>query len=168
MGLPTRVLSESDVDVLMDGLAEFIKDRDMWQYYVLDVQREKDEVRCAIESDRVTPWSGPNVAGKSVAAIAEIARTSSILTGLNQLCSRYGARSDPEKAAGLIKAAFVNIGGDVDTFVEAWGRVVDVINVPLYEEWERDTKAAFDQVKGRLKYIRLEENGPKLGEISAR
>jgi glycogen debranching enzyme len=167
-GLPTRVRSESDVDVLMAGLAEFLKGRKMWQYYVLDVLQEKEAVESAIKNDKVVPWSGPDVTGKSVAAVAEIVRTSSIIIGLNQLSSRYSARSDGEKAAGLIKAAFVNIGDDVDALVEAWGGIVDAINVPLYEEWEKDTKIALDQIKGRLKYIRLEESGPKLGEISAR
>lgn len=152
----------------MDGLSEFIKDRNMWQYYILDVQREKDTMKCAIEDNKVIPWSGPDVAGKSIPAIAEIVRTSFIIAGLNQLCSRYGAHSNGEMAAGLIKAAFANIGDDVGALVEAWGHVIDAINVPLYEEWERDTKVALDHVKGRLKYIRLEENGPKLGEISAR
>ena len=50
----------------------------------------------------------------------------------------------------------------------AWGRVVDVLNVPLYAEWEEDTKVALESVKNRLKYIRLEEGGPKLGEITAK
>lgn len=167
-GLPTRVQSQEDIDLLMDGLAEFIKDRNMWQYYVLDVQREKDVVTDAIKNDKVVPWSGPDVVGKSIAAVAGIVKTSAIITGLNQLCSRYGTCSDGGMAAGLIKAAFVNIGDDVNTLVEAWGRVVDAINVPLYEEWEKDTKIALDHVKGRLKWTRLEENGPKLGGISAR
>ncbi|KAG1717645.1 hypothetical protein EDB19DRAFT_2047374 [Suillus lakei] len=69
-------------------------------------------------------------------------------------------------AARLIQASSVNIANDVDTLVEIWCRTVDAINVPLYEEWEKDTKIALDHVKDRLKYIRLEENGPKLGEIS--
>ncbi|KAJ8094335.1 bifunctional 4-alpha-glucanotransferase/amylo-alpha-1,6-glucosidase [Marasmius tenuissimus] len=38
--------------------------------------------------------------------------------------------------------------------------------MPLYQEWEEDTRVAIDNVKNRLKYARLDENGPKLGEIS--
>ncbi|KAG2039901.1 glycoside hydrolase family 13 protein [Suillus americanus] len=166
-GLPTQVRSEADIDVLMTSLAESIKARNMWQYYVLDVEREKEVVKGAIKSGKIVPWSGPDVAGKSIVALAEIVKTSSIVAGLNELGSRYGARSDGEMAAGLLKAASVNIVNDVDTLVEIWGRVVEVINVPLYEEWEKDTNIALDHVKDRLKYTRLEENGPKLGEISA-
>ncbi|KAG1849422.1 glycoside hydrolase family 13 protein [Suillus subalutaceus] len=153
------VRSEADIDVLMTSLAESIKARNMWQYYVLDIEREKEVVKGAIKRGKFVPWSGPDVAGKSIVALAE--------NCLNELGSRYGARSDGEMAAGLLKAASVNIVNDDDTLVEIWGRVVDVINVPLYEEWEKDAKIALDHVKDRLKYIRLEENGPKLGEISA-
>jgi glycogen debranching enzyme len=167
-GLPTQVRSEADVDLLMTGLAESIKARNMWQYYVLDVEREKKAVKDAIKSGKIVPWSGPNVAGKSIVALAEIVKTSSIVAGLNELGSRYCARSDGEMAAGLLKAASVSIVNDVDTLVDIWGHVVDAVNVPLYEEWEKDTRIALDHVKDRLKYIRLEENGPKLGDISAR
>jgi glycogen debranching enzyme len=152
----------------MTGLAESIKARNMWQYYVLDVEREKEVVKGAINSGKIVPWSGPDVAGKSIVELAEIVKTLSIIAGLNELGSRYGARSDSGMAAGLLKAASVSIVNDVDTLVEIWAQVVDVINVPLYKEWEKDTTIALDHVKNRLKYIRLEENGPKLGEISAR
>ncbi|KAG2068753.1 glycoside hydrolase family 13 protein [Suillus decipiens] len=165
--LPTQVRSESDIDVLMTSLAESIKARNMWQYYVLDVEREKEVVKDAINSEKIVPWSGPNVAGKSIVALAEIVKTSSVVVGLNELGLRYGARSNGEMAAGFLKAASVDVVNNVDTLVEMWGRVVDVINVPLYEEWEKDMKIALEHVKNRLTYIRLEENGPKLGEISA-
>ncbi|KAG1737189.1 hypothetical protein EDB19DRAFT_1928453 [Suillus lakei] len=134
----------------MTCLAASIKPRNMWQV------------------GKLCQSSGPDVAGKSIVALAEIVKTSSVVAGLNELNSRYGTRSDGEMAAGLIQAVSVNIVNDVDTLVEIWGRVVDAINVPLYEEWEKDTKIALDHVKDRLKYIRLDENGPKLGEISTR
>jgi glycogen debranching enzyme len=69
-------------------------------------------------------------------------------------------------AGGLVKAAFVNITNDFDALADAWGRVIDVLNVPLYAEWEEDTKIALESVNNRLKYTRLEEGGPKMGEIS--
>ena len=70
-------------------------------------------------------------------------------------------------AAGLVKAAFVDMGdANMDSLADAWVRVVDVLNVPLYEEWEEDTRVALDNVKNRLKYTRLDEHGPRMGEIS--
>jgi len=47
-----------------------------------------------------------------------------------------------------------------------WGRIVDVLNVPLYQEWKEDTKIALGNIKSRLKYTRLDEHGPRSGEIT--
>ncbi|KAF5317624.1 hypothetical protein D9758_018222 [Tetrapyrgos nigripes] len=164
-GLPTLVKSEQDVDALMNAFADTVKGLDFWQYYVLDVGREKDSVKAALASGKVTAWTGPAVEGKSVVELANIVRSVNALVGLGQYASRFGVRSDANIAAGLVKAAFVELQ-EPGALADAWGRVVDVINVPLYEEWEQDTKVAIDNVRNRLKYTRLEENGPKLGEIS--
>jgi glycogen debranching enzyme len=72
---------------------------------------------------------------------------------------------DAHVAASLVTAAFVEVQ-DVDDLADAWIRVVDVINVPLYLEWEEDTKAAVGNLKNRVRYTRLDNHGPKLGKIS--
>ncbi|THV06230.1 glycoside hydrolase family 13 protein [Dendrothele bispora CBS 962.96] len=164
-GLPTRISSEQDIDSLMNAFSAIIKGLDLWQYYVLDVEREKDSVKSALTSGKVTAWTGENVAGRSVVDLANIIRSANAILGLGQLASRFGVRADAGIAAGLVKAAFVELQ-DPAALADAWGRVVDVINVPLYEEWEQDTKVAIDNVRNRIKYTRLDENGPKLGEIS--
>ncbi|KAG1761122.1 hypothetical protein EV702DRAFT_1206803 [Suillus placidus] len=115
----------------MTGPAASIKARNRWwRYYVLDVEREKEVVKGALNSGKIVPWSSSDVIGKSIVALTEIVKTSSVVVGLNE--PRYGIRSDGEMAAGLIQAASINIVNDVDTLVEIWGRVVDPINVPLH------------------------------------
>lgn len=147
-------------------MAEHIKTLDLWQFYVLDASAEKARVAAAVTKGDVKPWTGENVRGKSVVELAHIARVGpGVIHGLGALAGRFGARGDPAAAAGLVKAAFVDIEG-AEALAEAWGRVVDVVNVPLYEEWEEDTKAALDGVKNRVKYTRLDEHGPRLGEIN--
>ncbi|KAG1771577.1 hypothetical protein EV702DRAFT_1247405 [Suillus placidus] len=104
-GLPLQVRSEADIAVLMTGPAASIKARNMWQYYVLDVEREKEVVKGALNSGKIVPWSGSNIVGKYIVALAEIVKASSAVAGLNELGSCYGIRSDGEMAAGLIQAA---------------------------------------------------------------
>jgi len=166
-GLPTTVTSEKDIDTLVAALQEQLKDLNMWEYYVLDVNRERASVNAAFRA-KVIPWQGPDVAGKSVVELAEIIKASVKVEGMGQLAKRYGVRVDGGVAAGLVRAAFTTLGDNVDALADAWVRVVDVINVPLYSEWEEDTKVAIDHVKNRIKYTRLEEDGPKLGQISRR
>jgi glycogen debranching enzyme len=163
-GLPTLVTSERDINTLMKAFSEHIKKLDFWQFYVLDVTLEKASVKSALLG-KVSPWKGPPVAGKSVVELAQLLRSLDKVAGLGKFSARFGVHVDPVVAAGLVKAEFVNING-ADALAEAWVRVVEVLNVPLYEEWEADTKIALDQIKGRLGYLRLEEGGPKMGEIS--
>ncbi|EGN96521.1 glycoside hydrolase family 13 protein [Serpula lacrymans var. lacrymans S7.3] len=163
-GLPTRVTSENDVEVLVDAFHGHIKLLNLWQYYVLDVQGEKNSVKAALSSKTVL-WEGPKLSGKSVVALADILRSSGLVKGLGKLASRFGVHVDGGVAAGFIKSAFIDLE-DPNTLAEAWGRVVDVLNVPLYAEWDEDTKIALGNMKNRLRYTRLDEGGPKLGEIT--
>ncbi|KAF9244670.1 glycoside hydrolase family 13 protein [Melanogaster broomeanus] len=119
--LPTLITSQQDIDTLMAALEEHLKSKNLWQFYVLDVQAEQAAVLSALSANAVIPWIGEDVAGKSVVALAEIARSSCL-------------------AAGLMKAAFVHIADDAEALAEAWKRVVDVLNVKLYAEWKDDTQ----------------------------
>lgn len=163
-GLPVRITSQGDLDILMNAFSEQAKLLNLWQYYVLDVTREKNSVKRAL-SVNVVPWDGPDVSGKSVLELAEILRHTNKVKGMGQYASRFGVRVEGGVAAGLVKAAFLDVHEE-DALVEAWARIVDVLNVPLYEEWEEDTRVALENVKKRVKYTRLDENGPKMGDIT--
>lgn len=161
-----RVTCQNDVDALIDAFNEQVKQLNLWQYYVLDVNKEKASVRAAL-SNEVHPWKGPDVAGKSVVELAQIIRFHDKVKDLGKLAKRFGVYVNGGVAASLVKAAFVELD-DKNALADAWVRIVDVLNVPLYAEWEEDARAALDNVKNRLKYTRLDESGPKLGAITER
>lgn len=164
--LPTTIETDDDLTIIIDAFEKVVRGLNLWQYYVIDVAREKDAVNAVLKSGKVTPWAGPDVANKSAVEVAQVIRNqNALIHGFGQLASRFGVKFDPEIAAGIAKAAFTNLN-DPDALSEAWGKVVDVLNVPLYEEWEADTRAAIDSVRNRIKYTRLDEHGPKLGAIS--
>ncbi len=164
-GLPTWIKSAQDVDILMKEFEDVVRNLNFWQYYVLDPKRERDSVKSAFDSQKIIAWSGADVEGKSVVTLAEILRSENKIVGLGKLTSRFGVHVEPVVAAGFVKAAFRDVH-DIDALADAWVRIVDVINVPLYEEWEEDTRVAVSSVKNRLTYTRLDEHGPRLGEIS--
>lgn len=166
LGLPTAVTSEQDIARLVEGFDSFVKGRDMWQYYVLDVKRERTDIKKALEKGDVVPWAGADIANKTVVELAAAVRDSGLLDGYRRLEKRFGTHVPGPVAAGFVKAAFVTLGEDSDALADAWIRVVDVLNVPLYEEWNEDTQAALDSIRNRLKYTRLDEHGPKLGPIT--
>lgn len=161
--LPTRITSSQDIDTLMTAFQDYVKTLNFWQYYVLDVKAERESVKAALSANKTHPWDG--VAHKTVVELAELLRASGHVASIGTHEKRFGTRVEGSVAAGLVKAAFVDIQ-DTEALADAWVRVVDVLNVPLYEEWEDDTKAAMDGIKNRMKYTRLDEHGPKLGPIT--
>ncbi len=164
-GLPTDVSSEEDITRIVEGFESYLKGRNMWQYYVLDVKQERSTIKSALDKHDIVAWTGGDVANRTVVELALTIRESGLVEGHQKLEKRFGTRVPGPVAAGFVKAAFVNLA-DNDALVDAWVRVVDVLNVPLYEEWKEDTKVALDHVRNRIKYTRLEEHGPKLGPIT--
>lgn len=164
-GLPTNVNSENDVNVLIDAFDKVVKGLNLWQYYVLEPVRERDSVAAALKAGTIDPWTGPDVRGKNVVDLAAILRAEKKIIGYGELASRFNVRVDSTVAAGFVKTAFEDVT-DNNALADAWVKVVDVLNVPLYAEWESDVKAAIGNVRNRLKYTRLDSDGPKLGEIS--
>ncbi|KAH9839825.1 glycoside hydrolase family 13 protein [Rhodofomes roseus] len=165
-GLPTIVSSEADIDQLIGSFQDYIQELNMWQYYVLDVKKERESVLTALISQNAAAWDGPDVVHKSVAELAEIVRASGKVHGLRKMEKKFGTYADGAVAAGLVKAAFVDLGNDATALADAWARVVDVLNVPLYEECKEDTRVALDNIKNRLRYTRLDDHGPKMGPIT--
>lgn len=147
----------------MAGIRDELKSHNFWQYYVLDVKKEKEAVRSALAD--APAWTGMSVARKPVTELAAIVRSSKYFDESKKFHGRYQVSVDPIFAASLIRAAFVDLQ-DVNALSDAWTRVVDVLNVPLYQEWEDDTEAALVQIRNRINYTRLEEHGPKWGEIT--
>lgn len=165
-GLPTSVTSQADIDRLIGGFQDYLQELNMWQYYVLDVKKERESVLTALTGANAAAWDGPDVAHKTVVELAEIVRASEKIHGYKKLEKKFGTYVDGPVAAGLVQAAFVDLGNDSNALADAWIRVVDVLNVPLYEEWKEDTRVALDNIKNRMRYTRLDEHGPKLGPIT--
>ncbi|KAF6752983.1 glycogen debranching enzyme [Ephemerocybe angulata] len=92
--------------------------------------------------------------------------TSGSTTSSTRAMSRPGAAKTSRTSRLRNSRRSDTLRADPNALAEAWGRVVDVLNVPLYEEWEDDTRTAIEHVKNRIKYTRLDQHGPKMGEIS--
>ncbi|KAG9312806.1 glycoside hydrolase family 13 protein [Chiua virens] len=164
--IPARVTSQKDIDTLMAALEDHLKTKELWQFYVLDVQEETAAILSALSSNSIVPWNGEDIKDKSARAIADIVRSSGVIRSLGALSSRYCVHVDGDVAAGIMKAAFEHDTNDDQMLAECWQQVVGVLNVPLYAEWTEDTRIALDSIRNRVKYLRLDSNGPKLGEIS--
>jgi glycogen debranching enzyme len=156
----------------MTVLKQRVKELNLWQYYVFDVAKEKASVKANLQYQKAElgekhHWEEfGNVEGKTVVELASIVRSSGKIINDHAFSSRFCTTVDAYAASSLVKAAFTSLKDDREALSEAWGRIVDVLNVDLYKEWEDDEKVALENVRGRVKYTRLDENGPKRGKFT--
>ncbi|KAK4116570.1 glycoside hydrolase family 133 protein [Canariomyces notabilis] len=179
LGLPTELKSLDDLLKIMEAIKkQVIAEIRLWEYYVIDVDRDAD---AAIES-----W----VVGKSTfpegslgpggpdtlhsASVEEQAKwlIKHGLRGMDRLGERFRRRVDPNVAAALLSALFGrHEGGDGQSPDQAAARtkmaqLLDIVNVPFYEEYDAEIAETLQQLFNRIKYVRLDEHGPKLGPIN--
>ena len=164
LGLPTSLQSGADLDKIVPHIKSAVDGKNLWQYYVFDVQSSVKAVASALESGK-SQWQGEDISGKSLDELARITKdTPGFIKHYQAYAERFGTSVEPASAAGFIHAAFPN---DSPTDAAAkWGKVLDILNVDLYAEYNDDIKAAIDGIVGRLRFNRLESNGPKLGEFT--
>lgn len=159
-GLPTTINSEGDLMAVMGAVEHTIDELNIWQYYVFDVEAEREAMK------NVTPeaWNGPDVGGKTKDELASFLldpqHQNQLINDYRTFSGRFITKSNPPAVAGLLQAA------GFQDLADTWGSICNIINVQLYAECNDDLKAAKDGIKGRLRYTRLDSHGPRMGEIS--
>ena len=158
LGLPTYINSFDDLNTLRPHVEAAVASVNIWQYYVFDVQTSVKQVHSTLESDTSKRWS-------EVEQLADIVkRTQGMIKEYRMYSSRFCTQVQPEVAAGFLKAAFPD--SDPTAQAASWGRILDIINLDLYAECNDDLAVAVDNMLGRLRYTRLDEDGPRMGEIN--
>jgi len=165
LGIRTNLESSSDLDALIPHIKSAIDEVRLWEYYVFDVQSSVRAVHSSLDNKSIKSWGGVDVHGKSLDQLAQIAKSSpGLIENFRAYSGRFCIKPQPEIAAGFVQAAFPGENGTSQA--SKWGKVLDVLNVDLYAECNDDVKTAIDGVVGRIRYTRLEEGGPKIGEIN--
>lgn len=164
LNLPTVLNSHADLEQLIPHIESAINGVKLWEYYVFDVQASVKAVAAALDAGSEKKWTATDVAGKNVDELAQIVKSENILTGYRAYSSRFCSSVDAKIAAGLIKANSPNESSEM--LASKWGKVLDVLNVDLYAECNGDVAAAKEGILGRIKYTRIEADGPKMGEIT--
>ncbi|KAK0748338.1 glucanotransferase domain of glycogen debranching enzyme-domain-containing protein [Apiosordaria backusii] len=179
LGLPTELKSVDDLVKIMDAIKkEVIAEIRLWEYYVLDVERDAD---AAVESWVVgkTTFPDNSIGSGGLDALRSAPAeeqaewiTKYGLQNMDRLGERFRRRADPNVAAALLSVLFGKYEGNKgSTADQAAARnrlvnILDVVNVPFYKEYDAEVSDTLQQVFNRIKYVRLDEHGPKLGPIN--
>lgn len=175
-GLPIDINSDADADAIIDYIKNHtFKDLKLYEYKVIDVTKYVDEVGQALKSRSikdVDPSVYENVSHLQVKERTRLLGKDVIVNG--HLGTRFHKSVDIPKALSFLLAFNGLTGTDqvsddrIDSLTDSFQGLLNDYNLPLYEEYDEENKIALDNIKGRLLFTRLAENGPKLGRITKR
>lgn len=176
-GLPTEFRTLDDLtkviktmrDVVIDGIR-------LWEFYAVDTKRNVEAVFQAYMAgksripkdgfgdseigglDVVKQWSLKEKAG--------FLKEKGMLNGL-RIDSRWCREVDAEVGAALLTAIHGRFEvSNKDHTRKKIEEILNELNLPFYREYDSDVAEIMQQVFDRVKYLRLAENGPKLGPVT--
>lgn len=181
-GLPTKFSSVDDLLRVMDGVKTHVLGAcKLWEFYVVDIERDTNAVVDAWVSGEATfPDGSFSDAGlRGLDAVKEWTLKQKAewivdhaLRGGDRLGERFRRRVDPAIGAGFLCALF----GRFDTRTSstpdrraahgAIYRILEDVNLHFYREYDLDAAEIMEQLFNRIKYCRLDDHGPKMGEIT--
>lgn len=182
--LPTELTAVDDLLKIMEAIkTKVIADLRLWEYYVIDVRRDADAAVEAWANGNISfpegGFGGSGFGGLEAIKSATPAEQAKFLTekgmlNTDRMGERYRRRVDPAVAAALITAIFGRFDGDASDSADrgaAHSRLVgilDEVNLPFYKEYDGDVAEILEQIFNRVKYVRLDDHGPKQGKIDFR
>ncbi len=182
LGLPMDIKSVDDLLQIMEGIKTYvIEDLRLWEYYAINVERDADAtVNCWVNGDVKLPSEGfgsndvGGLEGIKDASTADHAQflIDKAMLGTTRMGERYRRSVDPAVAASLLTilyGRFERDGSDGPDRAVARNKIVeilDAVNLPLYREYDGDVAEILEQIFNRVKYVRLDDHGPKLGPIT--
>ncbi|KAI9024463.1 glycogen debranching enzyme [Phycomyces nitens] len=173
-GLPRNITSQGDVDLIMDYAAKHtIPALKLYEYLVINVAEQKKAFKKAlvdrIKCDPRKYFERRDLGHLSLKEKAIILSEDAVKIG--NPGKRFNKSVDLSHAVAFVLAlsgihTIDAVGGQEDKLVDDFGHILDEYNLPLYKTYDDNVSAAISNIKSRLSYTRLDQNGPKFGEIT--
>jgi glycogen debranching enzyme len=174
----SRTYCGSDCSITTDSelnrALSVFKERDfanlkLWQFYVIDkvsfLKSFQQKWTDKSYSDKKN-YSSINVFDLSLKEKADLLRKDALID--RNIGHRYSKTLDIEVACSFIYKLLFDKGSQfaLEVALREIESIVDEINLVFYQEFDSDTACIFDQVQNRAHYLRVAENGPKLGKLT--
>jgi len=182
LGLPTEIKSVDDLLKIMDGIKTYvIGGIRLWEYYAIGVEGDADAAVDAWVSGNIKFPPG-GFGSSDIGGLEGIKEAtpkdhadfliSKGIIGADQMGERYRRKVDPGIAAALLTVLYGRFEGDTSDSPDRtevknrMTKILDEVNVPFYREYDGDVAEILEQIFNRVKYVRLDDHGPKLGPIN--
>ncbi|MCJ1230146.1 hypothetical protein MMC12_006817 [Toensbergia leucococca] len=182
LGLPCLLNSVEDLLRIMDGVKVHVLDKlNLWQFYVVNVEHNAQATVDAWVEDAISfpdgGFGGSGVGGLEGVKDWSLKEKADFLlakgfVGATHLGPRFHRRIDPKVGAGLLTIIYGrydstdNGAPDQGAALNTIKRILDEINLAFYREFNTDQTEILEQLSNRVKYVRLDDHGPKLGPIN--
>ncbi|SPN96615.1 probable 4-alpha-glucanotransferase / amylo-1,6-glucosidase (glycogen-debranching enzyme) [Cephalotrichum gorgonifer] len=179
LDLPADLKSEDDLIKVMNGVkSQAVVAIRLWEYYALDVDRDADAaIEAWVKGDSKFPAEEVIPGGIDSVKKASLYDQAQVLIkyglhGNDRLGERFRRKVDAGYSSGLISVLLGEYKGgggpDKVTAREKIRAVLDEVNMAFYKEYDNDVGETLQQLFNRIKYDRLDADGPRLGPISAK
>lgn len=177
LGYPADLKTKETLLKVMDGVkTHVIGALRLWEYYVLDVK--------ANAAAAVGAWlsRGSSVGVPKASKVKEdhdkdlsLYEKAQLLSkhglvGADRLGERYRRKIDPETGAAFLELEYGKpVKGDeeqIEDVTAEYTKILDELNLPFYKEYDDDNSEILEQLYNRITYLRVDENGPKMGKVT--
>lgn len=169
-GYDIVIRDEAALDSILDGIKIHVLGQlKLWQFYIVNVNEHllKLEDYWRNAEDKVFEnIEVPADVKCDLRRLASFVVEKCKVKNFNILGHRYDNKLDIEKFSNLLSSLY---GADSDfnsVIKENALKILDEINLPLYHTYDADNNVICTQLYNRIKYLRLDENGPKLGKVT--
>ena len=178
LGLPVEIEGEADLVKVVSGMRKNVIDKvRLWEFYPIDVKTNAKYILDAWkEGDVSIPKGGfwdlgdeglTKIKAWSLKEKAAFLREKALLNG-DCILGRYSRTLQPDIAAALLTALYgaYSDSADLPAAEADLIKLLDEVNLPLFQSFDTDVADLLDQLYNRIKYLRLDAHGPKLGPIT--
>lgn len=164
-GLPTELNTIQDLLKVMDGMKSHVFGQvKIWEYYIVDTKAAlSDLAGIAKTSSAMSLDLGTVSLQSSLKDQADKALELGVLPEYEYLGDRFAKKIDAEKFTAYLSHL---INDDSTSFEETATTLLDEINLKFYKEYDADQEVIFDQIYNRIKYMRVEPDGLRLGPVT--
>ncbi|KAE8419432.1 glycogen debranching enzyme [Aspergillus pseudocaelatus] len=174
LGLPTEFKTVDDLIVVMNVLREqVIGDLRLWEYYVVNVKADTRRIvdnwakspEIDLESDQWSRFALKGFKNLRFKEQASFIREHAIPTS-KRILGRFTRAVDDHLGAAILTALLGPAGSNHDEAESRFTQLLDEVNLPFYTEYDADVSEIMEQVFNRIKYLRIDDHGPKLGPVT--
>ncbi|CCD26910.1 bifunctional 4-alpha-glucanotransferase/amylo-alpha-1,6-glucosidase NDAI_0J00180 [Naumovozyma dairenensis CBS 421] len=166
-GYPTDLKNIDDLFKIMDGIkVHVLGSIKLWEYYVVDIESTLEGIKRVW--NETSKWneneSSLQDLEDNLIKMGQFTRDNAVLENFGTLAEKGSNKIDVEKFSSILKSLY---GDELnDTIITKAHKILDQVNLPLYKEYDDDNSEILEQLFNRIKYLRIDENGPKQGPIT--